>query len=146
MPKIIFCNKHHKKCFYSLMKKYNINIRDNESVALFYILTITVNCRIHFLDCYDPEDRRVLSDALHYGWATISDARAIRLAYNLFNGSVPTVFKDSPDEWNNLYNHRGRFEYNKTELLECTPYSIFCDYDFGRYFYEGLRLRFTSLS
>ena len=128
------------------MKKYNIETGDNESVALFYILTITDGCRNHFLELYDPEDQRVMSDALHHGWITSYDARAIRLAFNLFNSNVPTAFKRSHDECNNLYNHRGRFEYNKTELLESTPYSIFFDDNLGRYFLEGLKLRFPSLS
>lgn len=127
------------------MKKYNIEIGDNESVALFYILTITDGCRNHFLELYDPEDQRVMSDALHHGWITSYDARAIRLAFNLFNSNVPTAFERCHDECNNLYNH-GRFEYNKTELLESTPYSIFFDDNLGRYFLEGLKLRFPSLS
>ena len=67
------------------------------------------------------------------GWVTSTDARAIRLDFNLFNGAVPTALNKSEDEWDNLYDLKGNFEYDKSELLDSTPVCIFSDYEVGAY-------------
>lgn len=145
MSEIIFYGDEHKKHFYNLLEKYNVNINDNERVALFYILTITRDCRQNFLDCYEEETGCVRTDALCHGWVTGSDARAIRLALNLFSGRVVTAGDKSDIERYNLYNNLGEFVYNSRELFEYTPFSIFMDTCIGRYLLEGLKLRFPSL-
>lgn len=145
MSDILFCNDDHKKYFYGLMDKYDISIKDDERAALFYILTITEDCRRNFLDCYNPETGGVKPNALNHGWVTSSDARAIRLAFNLFNDGVPTAWGKSTDKKDNLYNSRREFAYNGKELLNSTPCSIFCDYCIGKYLLEGVKLRFKWL-
>ena len=145
MSEILFNGKDHENYFYGLMQKFNIDIRDDERVAMFYVLTITEDCRVNFLDCYDPENRIVKRDALYHGWVTESDARAIRLAFNLFNGGVPTALEESNNKSDNLYDYRGNFEYNRTELLNSTPCSIFGDGSIGKYLVEGLKMRYKEL-
>lgn len=142
---IIFNGKEHEDAFYSFMARYNIRPEDDERVALFYVLTITEDCRRNFTDCYNAEERCVKLDALHHGWVTGSDARAIRLAFNLFNAAVPTALIESEDKSDNLYDYRGDFEYNRRELLESTPCSIFCDGSIGKYLMEGLKMRYKTL-
>ena len=145
MTEILFNGNAHENAFYSLMKDLNISQEDDERVALLYVLTITEDCRNHFLDCYDPKERCVKGDALAHGWVTGSDARAIRLAFNLFNGAVPTALRQSDENTNNLYDYRGGFAYNRIELLDSTPCSIFCDGNIGKYLMEGLKMRYRSL-
>ena len=140
-----FNGQEHKKAFFRLLSKLNISPQDSERVSLVYILTITEDCRKHFFDCYDRDDRCVNLDVLQHGWVTGTDARAIRLAFNLFNGAVPTALNKSEDEWDNLYDWKGNFEYDKSELLDSTPVCIFVDYEVGTYFIEGIKLRFTYL-
>ena len=145
MSDILFNGKDHENYFYGLMQKFNIDIKDDERVALFYVLTITEDCRNNFLDCYDPEDRCVRKGALHHGWVTGSDARAIRLAFNLFNGGVPTALEENENKADNLYDYKGDFQYDKTELLKSTPCSIFGDGNIGKYLMEGLKMRYKAL-
>ncbi len=145
MSEILFNGNAHENAFYSLMKNLNINPGDDERVALLYVLTITEDCRNNFHDCYNQEERCVKKDALQHGWVTGSDARAIRLAFNLFNGAVPTALLESENKTANLYDYRGDFEYNRTELLNSTPCSIFCDGNIGKYLMEGLKMRYRAL-
>lgn len=145
MSEILFNGKDHENYFYSLMQKFNIDIKDDERVALFYVLTITEDCRNNFLDCYEPEERCVKKDALNHGWVTGSDARAIRLAFNLFNGAVPTALEENENKADNLYDYKGDFQYDKTELLNSTPCSIFGDGNIGKYLMEGLKMRYKAL-
>ena len=44
---------------------------------------------------------------MQQGWVTSTDARAIRLAFNLFNGAVPTALNKSEDEWDTYMTGRG---------------------------------------
>lgn len=146
MSDIIFNGKDHENAFYSLIKKYSISFEDPERISLVYILTITENCRSSFYDLYDPETRCVKENALHNAWVTGTDARAIRLAFNLFNGAVPTALEESEDKTENLYDNSGKFQYNKAELLNSTPCAIFNYGSIGKYYLEGIKLRFTELS
>ena len=145
MSEIHFNGKDHENAFYAFMQKFNISPSDDERAALIYVLTITEDCRNNILDCYDPEERIVKRDVLNQGWITGSDARAIRLAFNLFNGAVPTALQESDEKTNNLYDYRGDFQYNRTELLDSTPSSIFCDGSIGKYLIEGLKMRYKGL-
>ena len=83
---------------------------------------------------------------LKKGWVTGSDGRAIRLAFNLFNGRVPYAdiedIKMSDDNLN-LFNEYGNFIIDWSELLHNTPCYIFSDGCIFEYLMEGLRLRFS---
>lgn len=145
MSEILFNGKDHENAFYGFMKKFDISTSDDERAALIYVLTITEDCRNNILDCYDPEERHVKLDALRHGWVTGSDARAIRLAFNLFNGAVPTALLENEKKEKNLYDFKGDFEYDRSELLNSTPCSIFSDGSIGIYLLEGLKMRYKSL-
>lgn len=145
MSEILFNGKDHENAFYGFMKKFDISTSDDERVALIYVLTITEDCRNHILDCYDPQEHHVKPDALQHGWVTGSDARAIRLAFNLFNGAVPTALLENEKKEKNLYDFKGDFEYDRSELLNSTPCSIFSDSSIGIYLLEGLKMRYKSL-
>ncbi|MCR5837182.1 MAG: DUF6075 family protein [Lachnospiraceae bacterium] len=138
---IIFNGKEHETTFYTWMKSIGGNFGDSERVALFYVLSITDDCRNHIDDLYNFNSHCVKPGALHHGWITSSDTRTIRLAFNLFNGKVPTALEESSESSDNLYNKEGEFEYDKSELLGSTPSSIFCD-SLAIYFVQGLKLRY----
>ena len=139
---MIFNGKEHENAFFNYLKKFDISPNDSERVALIYILTITEDCRDGILDCYDPEERRVKQDALKHEWVTGTDARAIRLAFNLFNGGVPTSKLENDDKSKNLYDQHGEFAYDEAELLASTPCSIFAYGGIAEYLIQGIKLRF----
>ncbi len=139
---MIFNGNAHEEAFYQYMLAYSIRQTDPERVALIYALTITADCRKHMADLYDPEEGCVKGDAIHHGWVTGSDARAIRLAFNLFNGFVPTALQESDDKYDNIYNHSGDFEYDGSEVRKSLPCEIFADGIVAEYFLEAVRIRF----
>jgi len=135
----------HKEAFYKYLKELHVDINDVYRIALVYVLTITEDCRNRFYDCYDIQDRCVKQDALHHGWVTGTDARAIRMAFNLFNGGVPTALIESGDPEDNLYDRRKQFRYLEYELLRSTPCELFGYSSECRYFIEGIKLRFPEI-
>ena len=137
-----FNGKDHEKAFYDMLHLYNIDSGDPERMALVYTLTITEDCRKHFSECYDRESRCVEPAVLSRGWVTSTDARAIRLAYNLFNGGVPTALINSPEKEDNLFDSRGDFKFRQDELLKSTPAEIFSDGSIRDFFLEAIRVRF----
>ena len=137
---MLFKDDAHKKYFYYYLSEFNIPESDTERTSLIYALTITEDCRKHMDDCFDPIEGIVRIDALHHGWVTGSDARAIRLAFNLFNGGVPTSLQ--PAAGNNLYDKHGDFVCNRDELLASTVSEIFSDGCLCRYFMQAIQLRY----
>ncbi len=86
-PVIIFASEEHKRFFIENLNK--VRVKDRWHKALIYALGITDDCRRHFNEIYNLEDDRIISSSLHAGWVTGTDARAMRLAFNLFTDGVP---------------------------------------------------------
>ena len=145
MYDIDFRGAEHEDSFYLFLKQFDVNPSDTERVSLFYLLSLSEDCRNNITDLYDRENRCINIDALHHGWVTSSDTRIIRLAFNLFNGGVPTALEESSDTDDNLYYKNGQFAYDANELLKSLPVNIFCDAEYGKYFVNALKLRFPDL-
>lgn len=139
---MLFNGTEHEAYFNKYIEQFGIRSGDNERVALIYTLTITADCRKHTTDLYNAEEGCVKGDAIHHGWVTGSDARAIRLAFNLFNGFVPTALTESEDKSDNLYDYQDNFEYDGAEVRKSLPCEIFADGSVAEYFLEAVRIRF----
>ncbi len=143
MDELRFNGKDHEATFFSLLKQLSINYSDTERLALIYVLTITQDCREHFFRCYDPQTGCIIPEVLHEGWITGGDIRAIRLAFNLFNGGVPTSLVKSITSDDNLYAGKKRYVGTHSELIKSTPCEIFGhSNNLNKYFFEGIKLRF----
>ncbi len=145
MNGISFINAEHEDSFYLFLKQFDVNPNDTEKTALFYLLSLSADCRSHISDLYNRETRCVKNDALHHGWVTSSSARLIRLAFNLFCGSTPTSLIESDDKYDNLYYSSGEFAHDWHEVYASLPVNVFCDAEYGPYFINALKLRFPYL-
>lgn len=116
-PVIIFSCEEHKRFFIENLNK--VRVKDRWHKALIYALGITDDCRRHFNEIYDLKDDRIISSSLHAGWVTGADARAMRLAFNLFTDTVP---KEGEEKL-----------YTATYLF---------DYGCVQYFLQAIALRF----
>ena len=143
--KILFNGKEHETAFYSLMSLLKIPWSDSDRRSLVYILTITEDCRNNFFDCYDKDKKCIKCNALQHDWVTRADAKAIRLAFNLYGSNIPTGLIASDDKRDNLYNYYGEFEYNMQEVIRSLPSAIFGDYKIGKYLLEGIRMCYIFL-
>ncbi len=116
-----FNSKDHENSYNQQLERCNIS-KDAERQALIYLLTLTNDLRNHFEDCYDKTNSSINSDVINSAWVTSTDAKIIRLAFNLFNWSAPTV--ESGDDINNYL-----------------PINIF-DTDLRDFLFEAVKIRF----
>ncbi len=84
---IIFAGTAHRE----FIEKYfaKCKVKDCWHRALIYTLGLTEDIRNHINEVYDFEDDRIKSKSLHAGWVTGTDARVMRLAFNLFTDGIP---------------------------------------------------------
>lgn len=115
--KIIFKNREHEDFYNKQIAKVKTN--DCYHRALIYTLGITEDTRNHFTEIFDIKTDCINSKVLTAGWVTCTDARAIRLAYNLYTGFTPDNDEASKYTVNRI------FEYG------CT-----------KYFLQAISLRF----
>lgn len=94
---------------------------DGEILALVYLLTLTEDLRQHFGECVNVQERHIRPGVINASWVTGTDARIIRLAFNLFNGGTPT------DE----------------DVVNYIPSYIFRYDEYMPYMLEGIRIRYT---
>ncbi len=121
-----FFNEDHEKSYQEQLKKCNIE-NDTERKALIYLLTLTDDLRNHFTECYDKNNRLINSDVINASWVTSTDAKIIRLAFNLFNWGMPTVEKGDKAE-------------------NYLPINLFNAVEYQEYFFEAIRIRFEIIS
>lgn len=117
-----FIDEWHKKAFFAALSEYHANRNYNEEVALLYLLTATHDCRTHMDDLMEDVDEVVIKkDATLHPWVTSSDGCIIRLAFNLFSSSCPTVPAIEPEE--------GRYDtvyrYFPTQIFWCLGDELF---------------------
>lgn len=120
-----FFNSEHEKTYQKLVKSCGVN-NDAERKSLIYLLTLTDDLRNHFEDCYNPTTKLINSDVINSSWVTSTDAKIIRLAYNLFNWGMPTVTKgDNSDAY--------------------LPINIFNAVEYQEFLFEAIRIRFEVI-
>ncbi len=121
-----FANQDHEKSYNNQLERCNIISGDAERKALIYLLTLTDDLRNHFDDCYKTDSRLINSDVINSSWVTSTDAKIIRLAFNLFNWGTPTVAKGDNSE-------------------NYLPINIFNVVEYQEFLFEAIRIRFEVI-
>ena len=126
-----FTDANHKKIFEEYCQLYAIDPRNRDYVLLLYLLAV-IDPGPHIEDVIEhkgPGKIRIKKDALRHGWVTSSDAKIIRLAFNLFNYGAPTVEGSTSEE-------------QISELENYLPINLFTGHDERRNFAitEAIRL------
>ena len=99
--------------------------------ALVYCLGINEDTRNHIHEIYDFRNGCVNTECLNQGWITSGSAKVIRMAFNLYCNSAPSVE-----------------DYSKREdqLAEYSQYTVedlFCS-GYARYFWEAIKIRYPE--
>ena len=128
-PQITFNGKEHENFFYGMLAKC-----DNYDVyhqALAYCLGISDDVRRNIGDIYDFSTECIKPKCLHHGWITSGSAKIVRMAFNLYCNSMPSV-----DD----------MKTKDEKLRECATYTaeeLFCC-SYAKYFWEAIKLRYPE--
>ena len=116
--KIQFKDERHKNMYLALLEK--CNRADEETKPVMYLLALT--CDLSRVEqMFDFKEMCIRPDNFEQSWQTSSSAKAIRLAFILWNG-FPT---EEEQELNSVYN-------------------IFGYSSWDRYFIEAIKLRYPT--
>ena len=126
---ITFKNKYHKQFYYEYLQK--CRYQDVYHKALVYCLGIDRDTRKHADQIYDFKAGLIKLRCLHEDWQTSGSEKIVRLAFNLYCNSMPSVSDRMKKE---------------DALRECQQYSVeelFCC-GYARYFWEAVKIRYPD--
>ena len=126
---IIFISEAHEKFYYEKLKE--VRYQDVYHKALVYCLGMNRDTREHIDQIYDFKTGYVKTECLREGWQTSGSVKAIRMAFNLYCNSAPSV-----DDY------RGTEE----QLQECSQYNVeelFCC-SYAPYFWQAIQIRYPE--
>ena len=124
-----FMNNAHEKFYYEKLKE--VRYQDVYHKALVYCLGVNRDTREHIDQIYDFKTGYVKTECLREGWQTSGSVKAIRMAFNLYCNSAPSV-----DDY------RGAEE----QLQECSQYNVeelFCC-SYAPYFWQAIQIRYPE--
>ena len=126
---IRFTSSEHKKAYYDSLQKFSAP--DSADKALCYCINLMQSTRSHVTEIFDFEQKCLKTECLKAGWQTSSSEKAIRMAFNLFSGEIPTV--DYEDKVDN-------------QLKECQNYTVneLFYSSFAPYFWQAVQLRYPE--
>lgn len=126
---IRFTSSEHKKAYYDSLQKFSAP--DSADKALCYCINLMQSTRSHVTEIFDFEQKCLKTKCLKAGWQTSSSEKAIRMAFNLFSGEIPTV--DYEDKVDN-------------QLKECQNYTVneLFYSSFAPYFWQAVQLRYPE--
>ena len=104
---ITFKNDEHKKFYKEYLQK--CRYQDVYHKALVYCLGIDRDTRVNVDRIYDFKTGCVKTECLHEGWQTSGSAKIVRMAFNLYCNSTPSVY-DTEDA--------------EEQLKECRCYTV----------------------
>mgnify|MGYP000133009812 CR=1 FL=1 len=110
-------------------KRYDVYHR-----ALFYLLALNREMREHIDQLYDFKTHSIKPEAIRAGWQTSGSMAITRLAYNLFNDGMPTIW---------LY--EGNSERQLQESIYYTVADIFACGEYAKYFWQAIQIRYPYL-
>ena len=126
---IIFMNQKHKDFYLKYLEK--CRYQDVYHKALVYCLGIDKDTRSHVNRIYDFKTGCVKTECLREGWMTSSSGKIVRMAFNLYCNSAPSVHD---------------YKEKDEQELESRFYmvgSLFCC-NYARFFWEAIRLRYPE--
>jgi len=128
-------------------KKHNVCFADDEHLAFYneqsirlnpdcclkalvYALGICSDTRRRFNSIYNIKDKCIVPNTLHSEWQTGSSLKAMRLAFQLFTDSTPSVF----------------LKPSAPDVDECKRYSVSDVFScsLAPYFVEAIKLRYPD--
>ncbi len=126
---IIFISGAHEKFYYEKLKK--VRYQDVYHKALVYCLGINDDTRRNVSSIYDFKTGNVKPECLNEGWQTSGSMKVVRLAFNLYCNSMPSVFD---------------YDNAEDQVDECKCYTveeIFCC-AYAPYFWQAVRIRYPE--
>ena len=127
--RIYFTGAEHETFFYKALTK--ADCFDVYHQALFYCLGIDRDTRNHIGSIYNFSERTINTECLKEGWLTSGSGRVLRLAFNLFCNSSPSVWDEEGHE-------------KQLKEYECyTPEDLFCC-GYAKYFWQAIKLRYPE--
>lgn len=127
--KIAFISDEHKKFFFERLKE--CRTQDVYHKALCYCLGICADTRRNINSIYDFKTGCVKPECLHEGWQTSGSVKVIRMAFNLYCNSTPSV-----DDYKSA----------EEQINECSRYTVeelFCC-AYAPYFWQAVQIRYPE--
>ena len=127
---IIFISDAHEKFYYEKLQE--VRYQDVYHKALCYCLGINGDTRKNADRIYNFKTGSVKTKCLHEGWQTSGSLKVVRMAFNLYCNSTPSV-------WD--------YEDAEEQVNECRQYTvedIFCC-AYAPYFWQAIQIRFARL-
>lgn len=126
---ILFISREHEK-FY-LEKLEEVREKNVYHKSLVYCLGICRDTREHVGRIYDFKSGCVRTMCLKEGWQTSGSLKVVRMAFNLYCNSAPSVFDhDDAEEQIDEYRH-----YTAAELFCCA---------YAPYFWQAVQIRYPE--
>ena len=126
---ILFISDKHRLFYEENIER--VREKDCYHMALIYTLGMNADCRDHFTEIYDLKSGMVNPDCLFSGWQTSGSMKVIRMAFNLYCNSMPSI--DS-------------FTGEENKLREASLYSVeelfYCSY--APFFWQAVQIRYPE--
>lgn len=126
---IIFISKAHEKFYYEKLE--DVREKDVYHRSLVYCLGICESTRKHISRIYDFRSGCVRTMCLREGWQTSGSEKVVRMAFNLYCNSAPSV-SDYQDAKEQLEEYR---HYTAEELFSCA---------YAPYFWQAVQIRYPE--
>ena len=127
--KIVFISEAHEKFYYEQLNR--VRYQDVYHKTLCYCLGISDDTRRNINSIYDFKSRCVKTECLHEGWQTSGSMKVVRMAFNLYCNSTPSVddYKDAEEQVNECNRYT-------VEDLFCCAYAPF--------FWQAVQIRYPE--
>ena len=127
--KIVFISEAHEKFYYEQLNR--VRYQDVYHKTLCYCLGISDDTRRNINSIYDFKSGCVKTECLHEGWQTSGSMKVVRMAFNLYCNSTPSVddYKDAEEQVN-----------------ECNRYTVvdlFCC-AYAPFFWQAVQIRYPE--
>lgn len=126
---INFISKTHEKFYYEMLDR--VREKDVYHMALIYCLGISNDTRRNIESIYDFKTGCVKTECLQEGWQTSGSIKIVRMAFNLYCNSTPSVDDHQTTE---------------EQLDECKLYTVselFCC-AYAPYFWQAVQIRYPE--
>ena len=127
--KIVFISEAHEKFYYEQLNR--VRYQDVYHKTLCYCLGISDDTRRNINSIYDFKSGCVNPECLHEGWQTSGSMKVVRMAFNLYCNSTPSVddYKDAEEQVNECNRYT-------VEDLFCCAYAPF--------FWQAVQIRYPE--
>ena len=127
--KIVFISEAHEKFYYEQLNR--VRYQDVYHKTLCYCLGISDDTRRNINSIYDFKSGCVKTECLHEGWQTSGSMKVVRMAFNLYCNSTPSVddYKDAEEQVNECN------RYTVEDLLCCA---------YAPFFWQAVQIRYPE--